>query len=139
MSIITLQLSINQTQSPSRVIVGSFDHDRDSGRYQLSWESWAKFEAWRKAEEEEKMIELRRKEVRHPNSGNAWTEKHLFVCTRQGTGGKVNYERKNPHWQRSVESKRVGCICRLTVKTYPTTSQLLGMYQERHSHEIGRN
>jgi hypothetical protein len=137
----TFQFRISTVPVPSPPIAsqGSFKHDRDSGRYRLSWESWDEFEAWRKAEEEAKAIKLWWKEIHHPKKGTVWTEKHIYVCTRQGTGEKVNYERKNPDWQRNVESKRTGCSCWLTIKSYPNMAKLCGMYFEDHSHEIGRN
>src|SRR4051812_45829577 len=91
--------------APPRYTRGSFDQDWKSGRYSLCWESWAEFDAWRSLQERTKVIELRRKECRQPKCSNAWTEKHLFVCARQGTGGIKSYKRKTD-WARNVKSKR---------------------------------
>ena len=131
-------MSVLQFQIPLLPASGSFEHDQNSGQYSLNWASWDRFYDWLRMEEQLKGIELRRKEVRQPKSGLEWTEKHYFVCTRQGTGGKVNYERKHPGWNRNIGSKRIGCPCHLTVKTYPGTTQLLGMYSQEHTHEIGQ-
>ncbi|KAJ7091313.1 hypothetical protein C8R43DRAFT_835691, partial [Mycena crocata] len=40
---------------------------------------------------------------------------------------------------RNVPSKRIltGCQCRLTVKTYPGTEEILGRYTHEHSHPTG--
>ncbi|KAI0037342.1 hypothetical protein FA95DRAFT_1507072, partial [Auriscalpium vulgare] len=38
---------------------------------------------------------------------------------------------------RSYTAKRVGCPCRLTVKTYPDTDTVRGMYCKDHSHATG--
>lgn len=44
---------------------------------------------------------------------------------------------KKHEWSRKVPHKRTSCGCRLTVKTYPGTDTVLGMYQPKHDHPIG--
>ncbi|KAJ7029405.1 hypothetical protein C8F04DRAFT_962988, partial [Mycena alexandri] len=60
----------------------------------------------------------------------------IYVCSRQGSGGKSKYQKKRD-WGRKISSKRTGCPCRLTVKTYPGTSEVLGFYKSDHSHATG--
>ncbi|KAJ6570995.1 hypothetical protein DFH09DRAFT_916772, partial [Mycena vulgaris] len=72
---------------------------------------------------------------RHP-SITTWKETHVYICARQGSGGRSKYQRKNT-WDRKIPSKRTGCPCRLTVKSYPGTSEVLGFYKLAHSHDIG--
>ncbi|KAJ7154347.1 hypothetical protein C8R43DRAFT_885158 [Mycena crocata] len=90
-----------------------------------------------KAESRDKSIEFIKKESppRHPNT-TTWQETHVYVCSRQGSGGHSAYRPKH-NWDRKIDSKRTGCPCRLTVKTYPDTSEVLGYYKEDHSHVIG--
>jgi hypothetical protein len=47
------------------------------------------------------------------------------------------YSVKNFDWKHSVPSKRTGCPCQLTVKTYPDTKEVLGMYSKGHAHKTG--
>ena len=54
-----------------------------------------------------------------------------------GSGGKKHYSVKNPHWQRKVDSKRTGCQCQITFKTYPDRDEVLGFYNQNHDHPIG--
>ena len=39
--------------------------------------------------------------------------------------------------QRKVDSKRTGCQCRITFKTYPDRDEVLGFYNQNHDHPIG--
>jgi hypothetical protein len=45
--------------APSGPPAGSFEYDRVSDKYHLSWDNWRAFEAWRTEEEHSKFIELR--------------------------------------------------------------------------------
>ncbi|PBK82623.1 hypothetical protein ARMGADRAFT_946208, partial [Armillaria gallica] len=67
-----------------------------------------------------------------------WYQKHVYVCSRQGSGGKKNYERKSNN-RRNIPEKRIdgGCKARLTIKTYPDTTAVRGLYNSAHSHPIG--
>ncbi|KAJ7732434.1 hypothetical protein B0H16DRAFT_1328742, partial [Mycena metata] len=90
-----------------------------------------------KAECIDKSIEFIKKETpaRHP-SITAWSQTRVYVCARQGSGGRSAYQRKK-NWTRKIGSKRTGCPCRLTVKTYPGTSEVLGFYKSDHTHATG--
>jgi hypothetical protein len=117
---------------------GSYQYDLASGKYPLSWTSLSNLEAWIRAEESQKSIELALKEV-VPNKGKGahhWSKKHVYVCARMGTGGKSKYIPKN-NQERKIGSKRTPCQCRLVVKIYPSTDTLLGTYENDHSHPIG--
>ncbi|KAF8134712.1 hypothetical protein K438DRAFT_1522180, partial [Mycena galopus ATCC 62051] len=115
---------------------GSFEWDLERN-YKLRWPSWEAMKVWMKAESLDKSIELIWKESppRHSNN-TVWLETHVYVCTRQGSGGKSTYQPKH-NWERKIDSKRIGCPCRLTVKMYPGTSEVLGYYKEDHSHATG--
>src|SRR4051794_21560145 len=84
-----------------------------------------------------KGIKLTRKNVRRAGSGSLWQEQHEFVCSQQGAGSVPKYVPKHPERKRNIPSKRTGCPCRLTVKTYPNLAEVLGMYNQEHVHEIG--
>ncbi|KAJ7748748.1 hypothetical protein DFH07DRAFT_696269, partial [Mycena maculata] len=124
--------------TPSYVKCGSYQSDLDSGQYQLSWTSPAELQAWIRAEEIDKTVELILKES-EPNRGTTdhqWTKKHVYVCARMGTGGKSKYAPKC-NQERKVDSKRMPCPCRLVAKTYPNTHMILGRYDSSHSHPVG--
>ncbi|KAJ7128412.1 hypothetical protein C8R44DRAFT_700955, partial [Mycena epipterygia] len=90
-----------------------------------------------KQECRDKTIEFVKKDDRPRDPAiTTWTQKSVFVCSRQGSGGKSKYRAKNS-WTRKIESKRSGCPCRLTVKSYPGTSEVLGFYKPDHTHAIG--
>ncbi|KAJ7673456.1 hypothetical protein B0H17DRAFT_947186 [Mycena rosella] len=95
---------------------------------------------WIRTEETEKTIELHRKEHRKNRTKNtsSWTSKHIYVCSRQGSCSISKYTKKTARG-RKVPTKRIvtGCQCRLTVKTYPGTQQVLGCYTHEHSHPTG--
>ncbi|KAJ7291853.1 hypothetical protein C8J57DRAFT_1043714, partial [Mycena rebaudengoi] len=65
-----------------------------------------------------------------------WLQKTIYVCSRQGSGGKSHYQ-PTKGFARKIPSKRTGCPCHLTVKTYPGTTEVLGLYKSEHSHPIG--
>jgi hypothetical protein len=93
---------------------------------------------WRHGEEAEKGIELRRKTIRRAKGEQKqqWLEKYVYVCSREGTGGRSQYKRKCNRG-RKIPSKRTGCACLLVVKVYPGTDTVLGRYEAEHDHEIG--
>ncbi|KAJ7484187.1 hypothetical protein FB451DRAFT_1009249, partial [Mycena latifolia] len=121
---------------PSTLPVGSFEYDLKHN-YKLRWASMTAMQAWMSQESRDKSIEFVQKNnlPRHP-SITAWTETRVYVCARQGSGGKSKYCPKN-NWERKISSKRTGCPCHLTVKSYPGTSEVLGFYKSDHTHEIG--
>jgi hypothetical protein len=113
---------------------GSFYSDRKGRFYTLEWANFAEFDAWRRAEEAANTIEFRASTIWH--GGALWTRQRLFVCGRQVTGGG-KYTKKNPKQKRKIESKKIGCPCRLLIKIYPHTSIILGNYRKAHNHETG--
>jgi hypothetical protein len=115
--------------------VGSFDYDLAHG-YVLRWPSFAAMKIWMKPECVDKSIEFVKRGMPQAGPGFGWLEKHIYVCSRQGSGGKSRY-RPTKGWTRKIPSKRTGCCCRLTVKTYPGTAEVLGLYNSDHSHKIG--
>ncbi|KAJ7033910.1 hypothetical protein C8F04DRAFT_1352234, partial [Mycena alexandri] len=117
-------------------IRGSFEWDLQRN-YKLRWESLEAMKGWMKVECHDKSIEFIKKDIpaRHP-SITVWTETRVYVCARQGSGGKSAYQQKK-NWTRKIGSKRTGCPCRLTVKTYPGTSEVLGFYKSDHTHATG--
>jgi hypothetical protein len=114
---------------------GSFNYDRERGDYPLEWSDLDAFNAWRREEELRYSIELIASTVKR--GGPLWTEKRLYVCTRQPSGGRKPYEKKNPGWKRKIDSKKKGCRCRVVIKLYPHTDTILGNYTNTHDHEIG--
>ncbi|KAJ7137524.1 hypothetical protein C8R43DRAFT_893512 [Mycena crocata] len=126
--------------TPSSAKRGSYHHDLASGSYGLSWASLEKMQLWIRAEEAQNGIEFRLKE-KEPNCGTTkheWMAKHIYICSRMGTGGKSQYVPKHDR-ARDIGSKRTNCPCRLVAKTYPGTSIILGRYEGSHSHTIGNN
>src|SRR5882762_7927041 len=103
----------------------------------MSWE-WANedaFWAWLAAEEWKHAIELVVSQVEHSKSP-IWRERRLLKCVRGFTGGKREYQRTMAS-ERKIPSKKTGCRCRLTVKSYPHTETILGWYEDKHDHPIG--
>jgi len=96
-------------------------------------------EVWMLKEEDKNTIEFIKKDFTRPSSrdiGELWSTKQIYVCARGHSGGKSKYRKKHD-WDRVVPVKKMGCPCRLTVKTYPYTGKVLGKYNKEHSHEIG--
>ncbi|KAJ6523962.1 hypothetical protein DFH09DRAFT_863240, partial [Mycena vulgaris] len=124
------------TVPPSSAPVGSFDYDVHHD-YKLRWPSLSAMQAWMKQECRDKIIEFVKKDDRPRDPAiTTWTQKSVYVCSRQGSGGKSKYRAKNA-WTRKIGSKRSGCPCRLTVKSYPGTSEVLAFYKRDHTHAIG--
>lgn len=122
---------------PSPPIKGSFEHDLKT--YTLRWESLDAMRIWLKKEQESKTIELRLKETRVKTDLPAtWVKCYFYVCARAGTGGRKAYQKKYAR-NRKIPVKRTGCNCRLTVKTYPGTNEVLGLYIPNHSHPVGND
>ena len=114
---------------------GSITYDRKRGPTH-EWNSLDEFKTWRMKEQLDHGIELLL--VRTISAGSSlFHEKRIYVCGRQGTGGKYKYIKKYPQRIRSRPSKRTGCRCGITVKTYPHTSTVLGWYRAAHDHATG--
>ena len=127
-------------KAASHNFYGSYALDLAEGIYSLSWDSLDMMKAWLRKEEETKFVELRLKETRQNKSNNGeWTQKLLYVCARQGTGGNKKYQKKHPKWDRKIPGKRCGCASRLTIKCYPNTECVLGLYEHDHSHPTGQD
>ena len=115
---------------------GSFNYDRKRGDYPLEWSDLAAFNAWHREEELHYSIELIPSTVKR--GGPLWTEKRLFVCSRQLSGGQKPYEKKK-EWKRKIDSKKTGCHCRVIIKLYPHTDTILGNYTDAHNHAVGKD
>ena len=113
---------------------GSFNYDREHGDYPLEWSNLDTFNAWRWEEELRYLIELIASMVKH--GGPLWTEKRLYICLRQLSGGWNPYEKKNLGWKCKINSKKKGCHCWVVIELYPHTDTILGNYTNTHDHEI---
>jgi hypothetical protein len=118
---------------------GSFGYDLATGKWSLRWASWHHFETWLRSEQHENSIQFVRKNIRKATPGQGWLQRHELVCARQGSGGLKKHVCKDPDRKRNIPTKRLGCPCRLTVKTYPNTEEVLGMYTNAHSHDLGKD
>ena len=119
---------------------GSYNYDRVHG-YPLEWSDFAAFNAWRREEELRYSIELITSTIKRgvtvKRGGPLWTEKRLYICSRQPSGGWTEFEKKHPDWRRKIGSKKTGCCCRVVIKLYPHTDAILGNYTNTHDHEVG--
>jgi hypothetical protein len=118
---------------------GEYAFDLAQKTYTLSWDSLEAMELWLQKEQASKFIELRAKETIWGTKDEGWTSKHVYVCSRQGTGGVKKYKKKFPLHERKIPDKRVegGCGSRLLVKSYPNMDRVLGHYEEQHTHPTG--
>jgi len=115
---------------------GSITRDRKRRSPTHEWNSLDEFQTWRTNQELEHGIELLL--VRTYSAGSPlWHEKRIYVCSRQGTGGKPKYIRKRVGRIQSRPSKRTGCRCRIIVKTYHHLPTVLGWYRAEHDHATG--
>ena len=129
------------TQDPATSTnCGSYKYDWEHG-YPLEWSNFAAFDAWRREEELRYSIELIRSTVKRGTMGKRgpplWTEKRLYVCLHQLSGGWKEYEKKNLDWHHKISSKKTGCHCKVLIKLYPHTDAILGNYTDTHDHEVG--
>ena len=104
---------------------GSFNYDREKGGFAHEWNSLADFDAWRRQEELAYSIELVTAWTSGP-IGRLYTEKKIYRCSCQQTGGDRHYQKKFPDRYRKIESKKTGCRCQLIIKLYPHTQTILG-------------
>jgi len=117
--------------------IGSFNHDRELGGFNLEWANLAEFETWRRVEEHASSIELVASSTCTPASRKLYSRLQKFVCGCQRSGGEKAYEKKHPERERKVTTKKTGCRCQVLIKEYPHTSKVLGRYVADHDHEIG--
>lgn len=115
--------------------VGSFEYDVASSKYQMHWETFKDFEDWRAKEQQKHAIELRL--VNTYNNTPAYERCLHYVCSRGGTGGRKDYVKQHPDWNRKCENKFTDCKCSLIVKQYPGIPTVLGNYVDTHNHELG--
>ena len=115
---------------------GSITHDRKRRSPTHEWSSLDEFKTWRMKEQLDHGIELLLVRM-HSASSSLWHERRIYVCSRQGTGGKYKYIKKHPERIRSRPSKQTGCRCGVIVKTYLHTSTVLGWYRAEHDHATG--
>jgi hypothetical protein len=88
-------------------------------------------------EEEENTLSIELRKVQVLSGKWRYVERKRYVCSRAGTGGQKAYEKKNPHWERKVDSKLTDCNCSLVVKTYHNVETVLGRYRPDHNHPTG--
>ena len=101
----------------------------------MEWSDFAAFDKWRWEEELRYSIKLIASTVKR--GGPLWTEKRLYVCSRQLSGGQKQYEKKKPDRRRKIGSKKTGCHCWVVIKLYPHTDAILGNYTNVHDHDVG--
>jgi len=117
--------------------VGSFNWDREQGGFTCEQANLAKFELWRRVEERTSSIELVASTSQTRADRKLWSQRQLFVCGCQDSGGGRTYQMKNPDRGRTIPSKKTGCRCEVLIKQYLHTSTVLGCYVADHDHEIG--
>jgi hypothetical protein len=125
------------TELDCAVQVGSFQYDQDHG-YTLCWDNLTAFDAWKDSQTDEKAFEFIITKHKHDNDGQIWKEKWVYVCSRNLSGERSQYQKKTNR-KYKVTGKKIGCGVRLIVKTYPNTKEVLGMYESAHSHPIGNH
>jgi hypothetical protein len=121
------------TSSPPPV--GSFEYDLACGKYQHKWDSFKDFEGWFAEEQRTLAIELRL--VNTYQNAPTYERALRYVCSRGNTGGRKDYTKLHPQWNRKHENKYTDCKCTLIVKQYAGNSVVLGNYSSAHNHDIG--
>jgi hypothetical protein len=116
---------------------GSFNYDREHGRWPLEWEDLANFEAWHWDKELLHSIEIISSSTAHGGKGSLWVRCHVLICRRSWSGGKSNYIKKDPKQKQKIGSKKIGCHYRLVIKHYLHTPLILGHLEQEHDHETG--
>ena len=113
----------------------SYNYDQEHGGYPLEWSNFATFNVWCCEEELCYSIELIASTVKC--RGLLWTEKCLYVCLCQMSGGQKQYEKRNLDWHQKIDSKKIGCCCQVVIKLYLHTDTILGNYTNVHNHKVG--
>ena len=130
---------INPAIDPATSLrMGSITYDQNENCYNLEWESRDDFDRWLTNEQDAHGIEIRISKVQCGKQ--LYLSSETFHCTCNKTGGVKHYEKKTV-WERKIESKQIegGCPCYIQIKTYPHTSTVLGKYEDKHSHETGKD
>jgi hypothetical protein len=115
---------------------GSITRDKKRRSPSHEWNTLDEFETWRMKEQLDHGIMLLLVRTFSARS-SLWCEKRVYVCSRQGTGGKSKPIGKHLERIGSRPSNRTGCRCRVIIKTYPHTSTVLGWYRAEHDHATG--
>ncbi|KAI0257150.1 hypothetical protein BJV78DRAFT_1160628 [Lactifluus subvellereus] len=114
--------------------------DMDDG-YTLVFENLEAFHAWRKKEEEEKVVEFVKGDTHGSKAVPPRFKDHVkLVCARHSRSGRKKYVKKYPERVRKVPSRKLeggGCPASMSYKTYFDTSEVRVCYMSQHSHEIG--
>ncbi|KAJ7784158.1 hypothetical protein B0H16DRAFT_1402021 [Mycena metata] len=121
--------------TPQKPRQGSFEYDLASSKYPIRWEKFRDFEVWLANEQQAQTIELRLVNTYHISP--LYDRQLRYVCSRAGTGGKKEYTKLHPEWNRKIQSKFTDCPCSLIVKQYPGTTVVLGKYSQDHNHPTG--
>ena len=104
----------------------------------MAWDLLEDMNIWLWEEQRSKVLELwAHQQKTNMMENRGWTEKNIYVCACQGTGGVKKYEKLYLEWGRKVPTKWAGYDCQLIVKLYLNTPDVLGKYHEDHSHPIG--
>ena len=75
------------------------------------WDDNNAFLVWLAAEQSAKSIELVVSQIEYSDLPE-WQEQCVFRCSREFTGGKLNYKKKHQcEWK--ISSKKTGCLLRL--------------------------
>ena len=117
---------------------GSLAYDHEKGGMTLEWANDEKFQEWLAAEESDNAIELIVSNTKYSADSQLWRERRVLRCSREFTGGKVNYQKKT-QWERKILSKKTGCQCCLIIKLYLETESILGKYEQQHNHPVGND
>ncbi|EPQ60367.1 hypothetical protein GLOTRDRAFT_135072 [Gloeophyllum trabeum ATCC 11539] len=114
--------------------------DIDDG-YTMVFENMDAFEAWRRKEEEEKVVEFVKGDTHGSKANPPRFKDHIkLVCARHQRSGRKKYVKKHPERVRKVPSRKiegVGCPASISFKTYFHTPEVRVSYISEHSHEIG--
>ncbi|KAJ6554775.1 hypothetical protein B0H19DRAFT_1263077 [Mycena capillaripes] len=114
--------------------VGSYKRNLADGDSTLKWNCLAEMQFWMRNEERTHTIQFFMKEPRYSKNkkDHYWLVKHIYVCVCQKSMYVPKHDRTRdiPAWRAEA-----GYPCRLTVKTYPDTTMVLGRYA--HSHPVG--
>ncbi|KAJ7716436.1 hypothetical protein B0H16DRAFT_1388907 [Mycena metata] len=89
----------------------------------MRWENFRDFEVWLATEQQAQMIELRLVNTYHISP--LYDRQLRYVYSGAGTGGKKEYTKLYPEWNRKIQSKFTDCPCSLIVKQYPGTTVVL--------------
>ena len=118
--------------------MGSITYDWNKNCYNLEWESRDDFDRWLTNEQDTHGIEICISKVQHGKQ--LYLSSETFHCTHNKTEGVKHYEKKTA-WERKIKSKQIegGCPCYVQIKTYPHTGTVLGKYEDKHSHETGKD